>query len=36
MTFATAIAGAIFAIAIRGFICWMANEGARATALDQL
>ena len=36
MTFATAIAGATFALAIRGFICWMANDGARATALNQL
>ena len=23
-------------LAIRGFICWMANDGARATALNQL
>ena len=36
MTFATAIAGATFALAIRGFICWMANDGARVTALNQL
>ena len=35
MTLVTAIAGATFALAIRGFICWMANDGARATTLNQ-
>ena len=36
MTFITAIAGAAFALGVRHFITFMANDGARATALNQL
>ena len=36
MTLITVIAGAAFALGLRYFITFMANDGARVTALNQL
>jgi|TARA_A200000159_G_scaffold154003_1_gene166475 hypothetical protein len=36
MTLITAIAGAAFALGLRHFITLMANDGARATTLNQI